>query len=189
GAGTSSFIGECLALHLAATLGRRVEAIATTDLVSAPSLYVEQATPTWLISFARSGNSPESVATVDLAEQFARDVHHLAITCNADGALARRLASAANAMTLLLPEETNDRSFAMTSSFTCMTYAALAALSGIDAMGARVERIAGAVEAIVVAQAGTMKALAGKRYERVVYLGSAVFKGFARAPARKLAQL
>src|SRR6202165_4336357 len=91
GAGTSAFIGECLAPWLAARLPCRVEAIATTDLVSAPYLYFEKATPTLLVSFGRSGNSPESVAAVDLADQFVGDIHHLAVTCNADGALARKV--------------------------------------------------------------------------------------------------
>ena len=188
GAGTSSFIGECLAPHLAAKLSRRVEAIATTDLVSAPGLYFERETPTLLVSFARSGNSPESVAAVDLADEFAREVHHLAITCNAEGALARR-ATGAKAMTVLLPAEVNDRSFAMTSSFTAMMYAGLAALAGIDAVGARVERIAQAVGAVSATQAQPMRALAGKGYERVVYLGSHVFKGLAREAALKLVEL
>src|SRR5437868_608723 len=89
GAGTSSFIGECLAPWLAARLPCRVEAIPTTDLVCAPYLYFAADAPTLLLSFGRSGNSPESVAAVDLANELVRDIHHLAITCNPEGALAR----------------------------------------------------------------------------------------------------
>src|SRR3974377_2469760 len=70
GAGPSAFIGECLAPYLGACLPCRVEAIPTTDLVCAPSLYFEAETPTLLVSFARSGDSPESVAALDLAEPF-----------------------------------------------------------------------------------------------------------------------
>jgi tagatose-6-phosphate ketose/aldose isomerase len=189
GAGTSAFIGECLAPYLTARLPCRVEAIATTDLVSAPHLYFEKGSPTLLVSFARSGNSPESVAALDLAERFVREIHHLAVTCNPEGALVRKIATAGNGMTILLPEETHDRSFAMTSSFSCMTYAALAALSGIDGMAARVNRIAQAVEGVIAAQADAMKTLAGRRFERVVYLGSHIFKGLAREAALKLLEL
>src|SRR5262245_27120420 len=189
GAGTSAFIGECLAPDLAAKVQRRVEAIATTDLVSAPYLYFEKATPTLLVSFARSGNSPESVAAVDLADQFVESVHHLAITCNAEGALARRIGPARNGMAIQLPEETNDRSFAMTSSFSCMMYAALAALSGVDGMAAQLDRIAYAVETVLSTQANAMKALAARRHERVVYLGSHIFKGLAREAALNLTEL
>ncbi len=189
GAGTSAFIGECLAPYLAARLPCRVEAIPTTDLVSAPYLYFAADTPTLLVSFARSGNSPESVAALELADRFVGEIHHLAITCNRDGALARKIAAAGNGMAVLLPEKTHDRSFAMTSSFTCMTYAALAALAGIDGMDARVGRIAHAVESVIATQAGAMKRLAGKGHERVVYLGSHIFKGLAHEAALKLLEL
>jgi tagatose-6-phosphate ketose/aldose isomerase len=189
GAGTSAFIGECLAPCLGATLARRVEAIATTDLVSAPSLYLEAGTPTLLVSFGRSGNSPESVAAVDLASRFVPDIHHLAITCNPQGALARAVAVAGKGVTILLPEETHDQSFAMTSSFSCMLYAALAALAGVDGMAGRIERIAQAVDAVLATQANAMQALAAKGHERVVYLGSHIFKGLAREAALKLLEL
>ena len=189
GAGTSAFIGECLAPYLAAKLPCRVEAIATTDLVSAPYLYFEKGTPTLLVSFGRSGNSPESIAAIDLAGQFVDDIHHLAITCNAEGSLARRFGAAGNGIAILLPEATHDRSFAMTSSFSCMMYAALAALSGIDGMGARVDRVAQAVETVIATQAAAMKSLAGQGYERVVHLGSHIFKGLAREAALKLLEL
>ena len=187
GAGTSGFIGECLAPYLAARLRRRVEAIPTTDLVCAPYLYFEQDTPTLVVSFGRSGNSPESVAALDLADRFVDEIHHLAITCNPDGALAREIAMRGRGRAILLPEETHDQGFAMTSSFSCMTYAALAALSGIDGMQARVERVARAVEAVIAAQAGAMKGLAARGYERVVCLGSHIFKGLAREAALKAA--
>ena len=57
GAGTSAFIGKCLAPRLAAQLQRRVEAVATTDIVSGPTLQLQHQVPTLLVSFARSGNS------------------------------------------------------------------------------------------------------------------------------------
>jgi tagatose-6-phosphate ketose/aldose isomerase len=189
GAGTSGFIGECLAPYLAAQLPCRVEAIATTDLVAAPYLYFEEATPTLLVSFGRSGNSPESVAALDLADELVAEVRHVAITCNPDGALARRIRSAGKGMVILLPEETHDQSFVMTSSFSCMTYAALAALCGIDGMQARMDRVALAVEGVIAAQAHAMRTLAGRGYERVVYLGSHIFKGLAREAALKLLEL
>jgi tagatose-6-phosphate ketose/aldose isomerase len=189
GAGTSGFIGECLVPYLAAQLPCRVEAIPTTDLVCAPYLYFEAGTPTLLVSFGRSGDSPESVAALDLANQLVGEIHHLAITCNREGALARKVGTAGNGVAILLPEETNDRSFAMTSSFSCMTYAALAALGGIERMQARVDRMAQALETVIAVQAAAMKALAARKYERVVYLGSHIFKGLAREAALKLLEL
>jgi tagatose-6-phosphate ketose/aldose isomerase len=187
GAGTSAFIGECLAAWLAHETGRRVEAIATTDLVSTPALYCERATPTLLVSFGRSGNSPESVAAVDIADAGIDDVHHLIITCNADGALAR--GAGANAHVVTLPEATHDRSFAMTSSFSAMMFAALSILSGIDAMDSRVTAIVRAVGDVLEDAERPMHTLAQRGFARVVYLGSGVFKGLAREAALKLLEL
>ncbi len=188
GAGTSAFAGECLAPVLSRRLGRRVEAVATTDLVCAPHLYFEADTPTLLVSFGRSGNSPESVAAIELADRLVRSPSHLVITCNADGALAR-YGKGPRGFTVQLPEATHDRSFAMTSSFSCMTYAALAAFSGIASMESRIDSIARAAEAVIAQYTTVMKAAAAEGYQRVVYLGSAIFKGLAREAGLKLLEL
>jgi len=186
GAGTSAFIGECLAPWLTATLGRPVEAVATTDIVGSPDLYLDPNRPTMMVSFGRSGNSPESIAAVDLAD--ARlSIHHLVITCNADGALAQR--AGPHGHVVLLPEETHDRAFAMTSSFTAMMLAALSIFTGVDSMDARVEAIANAVAATVAKADDIARVLAGQEFERVVYLGSGVFQGLAREAALKLLEL
>lgn len=69
GAGTSAFAGRALAPILSGHIKRRVDAIATTDLVADPQEYLAEDIPTLLISFARSGNSPESVASLDVAAE------------------------------------------------------------------------------------------------------------------------
>ena len=118
GAGTSSFIGECLALPLRRSLRLHVAAVPTTDLVGSPDSWFEANVPTLLVSFARSGNSPESLAALTLADQCLPGCHHLVVTCNAEGQLYRRAQKLRNAHIVLLPEESDDRGFAMTSSFT-----------------------------------------------------------------------
>ncbi len=45
--------------------------------------------PTLLVSFARSGNSPESVATVKIANEQIKTLFHLTITCAKEGQLAK----------------------------------------------------------------------------------------------------
>ncbi|MFN3932225.1 MAG: SIS domain-containing protein [Brevundimonas sp.] len=188
GAGTSAFAGECLAPVLSTRLGRRVEAVPTTDIVSAPHLYLEADTPTLLVSFGRSGNSPESVAAIELADRLVKTLGHLVITCNADGALAA-YGQGARGLTVQLPEPTHDRSFAMTSSFTTMTYAALAVFSGIAVMDERVDAIARATQTVITDYTSVMQAAAAENYERVVYLGSHIFKGLARESGLKLLEL
>lgn len=187
GAGTSAFIGECIAPWLRRSTGRCVEAIPTTDIVSVPDLYLDRGTPTLLVSFGRSGSSPESVAAVDVANARIADVHHLVITCNAEGALARN--ADARTHVLLLPDATHDRGFAMTSSFTAMMLAALSALGGVDAMETRIAAIARAVEDVSASSDDPMRLLAERRFSRVVYLGSGVLTGLAREAALKLLEL
>lgn len=187
GAGTSAFIGECLAPCLSQRLGRTVEAIATTDIVSAPDLYLRGGVPTLLVSFGRSGSSPESVAAVDLVDSMVAEAHHLIVTCNAAGELAQR--GGARTHVIVLPEETHDRSFAMTSSFSAMMLAALSALSGIDALAARVPAIAAGVADMLARAEPVVAELATRGFDRVVYLGSGVFQGLAREAALKLMEL
>ncbi len=64
GAGSSAYIGETLAPALAAHLNRPVEAISTTSLVGAPEGLLLANRPTLLISYGRSGGSPESLAII-----------------------------------------------------------------------------------------------------------------------------
>jgi tagatose-6-phosphate ketose/aldose isomerase len=154
--------------------------------VAAPDLYLDPDTPTLLVSFGRSGNSPESIAAVELIDARVRNAHHLIITCNAEGALARR--AGGNAHVVSLPEATHDRGFAMTSSFTAMTFAALAICSGIAAFAARIEAIASSVDNLLAVEP-RMAALAARGFGRVVYLGSGPFQGLAREAALKLLEL
>jgi tagatose-6-phosphate ketose/aldose isomerase len=189
GAGSSAFIGEAIAPLLNADLPCRVEAVATTDIVAAPALYLERDARTLLVSFARSGNSPESAAAVTLADRLVHDVRHLAITCNPQGELAAAVAGGRNGEVLLLPEATHDRGFAMTSSFSAMMFAALAALGGFARPESAGRTIAAAVEAALGDHCNAARALAGGRAERVVFLGGGPFRGLAREAALKVLEL
>ena len=142
GAGSSAFIGECLAPLLMQKLGGRVEAIATTDLLSGPHQYLQRDVPTLLVSFGRSGGSPESVAVVDLAERLLRECHQLVFTCNEQGTLYQRSRERRNSLAILLPPETHDQGFAMTSSFTAMMLAATLVFHGLENAAEAVPRIA-----------------------------------------------
>src|SRR5690606_23377228 len=101
-------------------------ALHTTSLLTHPDLYLERERPTLLVSFGRSGSSPESIAAVDLVRERVALARFLDITCNAEGELARRGRGRDDTLTLLMPPASCDRAFAMTSSLTCMQLAALA---------------------------------------------------------------
>ena len=189
GAGTSAFIGECLAPALLRQLSCAVEAVPTTDLVAGPDRYLDRDAPLLLVSFGRSGSSPESVAAFDLAEQMAGRCHHLVLTCNADGALYRRCQSQDNALAIALPDETHDRAFAMTSSFTAMLLAAATIFGVVPDDAEHIANIGAAGAALLRHSAPLAAALAERGFERVVYLGSNELAGLAREAALKLLEL
>src|ERR1700741_3996411 len=74
GAGSSAFVGEIAAPMLRRHLRRRVDAVPTTTIVANPFDNLEPETPTLMVSFGRSGNSPESLATTALADEIVTDV-------------------------------------------------------------------------------------------------------------------
>jgi tagatose-6-phosphate ketose/aldose isomerase len=187
GAGSSAYIGRCLAPELLAGLDRRVEAIATTDLVAGPRLYLQRETPTLLVSFARSGSSPESTAAAALADECVSDCHQLVITCNREGELYRSRAGRARSFVLLMPEESHDRGFAMTSSFSAMLHAAQRAFQPQSLSG--VEEIGRAAGWVIEQHSRAIRALAAEPFRRVVYLGSRGLAGLADEAALKLLEL
>jgi tagatose-6-phosphate ketose/aldose isomerase len=188
GAGTSSFIGECLAPALARH-GRPAEAIATTDIVASPVSRLAGDRATLMVHFARSGNSPESVAALELAEQRVARCAHLIVTCNRDGELYRRAATLRQARAVLLPEDTNDQSFAMTSSFTGMLLGAAVALGVLAADDATTARLTRLGTQVLDSCLPVLNALVRCRFERVVYLGSSELKGLAREAALKMLEM
>lgn len=187
GAGTSAFIGRIAAAVLARATGRRVDAIATTDIVADPRGTLAENIPTVLVSFARSGRSPESVAATELADAVLDDVHHVIITCDATGDLYRRHAERPGDLVLLTPEGTNDAGFAMTSSFTSMLLVAL--LAFVPALSADVPATVAAGSWALGRGSALPAELAATEFGRVVYLGSGALTGLAQEAALKLLEL
>lgn len=187
GAGTSAFAGGVAAAALTRLTGRRFEAVATTDIVSSPLSAFGEDVPTLLVSFARSGNSPESIAATRLADEVLTAVHHLVITCARDGALYHEHDGAERSAVVLMPERSNDSGFAMTSSFTSMLLTALVLFTGsgrpvIEAVGDAAGRVIGT-------QWEYLESVAARSYRRIVYLGSGAFTPLAQEAALKLLEL
>jgi tagatose-6-phosphate ketose/aldose isomerase len=186
GAGSSAFAGVIAAPALRRHLDRRVEAIATTSIVASPLDHLERHTPTLLVSFGRSGNSPESLATTALADELVDDVWHLVLTCDRDGELGRAHSGRANSLVVFMPQRTNDVGFAMTSSLTSMLLSCLLLLG--PAEPGDVEALARAAQYVVELQSD-IRALAQSKKQRFVYLGSGPLVGLARESALKLLEL
>jgi len=189
GAGTSAHIGECLAPALARTLARRVDAIPTTDLVASPQSYLTSNTPTLLVSFGRSGNSPESVAALEIADACVSRCSHLIFTCDAEGALYKRAKLAPHSYVILLPEASNDRGFAMTSSFTGMLLAAALTFRAVPTGDARTAALASLAGQVLPGSVPLLQSLVSGNFTRMVYLGSKEFKGLAQEAALKMLEL
>jgi tagatose-6-phosphate ketose/aldose isomerase len=114
GAGTSAYAADAIE---AGWPGSR--AVPSTDLLVNCGDYIEGRAA--IISVARSGDSPESIGVIDRVRSLQPQIQHFAITCNGEGGLAQILGSSA----LVLDPRTNDRSLAMTSSFSNLTLAGL----------------------------------------------------------------
>ncbi len=190
GAGTSAFIGEVAQGIFQKNLNIASRAIATTDIVTHPEHYFLRSVPTLLISFARSGNSPESIKTVELADALCTDIHHLIITCNADGHLAQK-ANPANSFVFLLPPEANDQSLAMTGSFTAMLLSAIliSKIHELHLMEAAIQTLAQYGKTILSQYASHLQNAAQLPFKRAVFLGSGIFQGVARESHLKLQEL
>ncbi|WP_206483433.1 SIS domain-containing protein [Thalassotalea sp. G2M2-11] len=186
GAGTSAYVGETIAPHISRETSLRCEAISTTEIVGAPEYYLSANHPTLLISFARSGNSPESLAAVELANQIVNDCFHLVLTCNENGKLAQGTQNKNNALSLIMPEGTLDESFAMTSSFTSML---VSALSIFTPCVQQLEHACSAAEGILTEQLNSIKAKAEAETDRIVFLGAGPLLGIAREAALKYLEL
>lgn len=190
GAGTSAFIGEIIAPWLARHTEKQFVAVPTTDLVTNPVDYLSAQQPTLLVSFARSGNSPESVAAVEIANQVVKDCYHLVITCNEAGSLYQNAAKSDKAFALLMPAETHDRGFAMTSSITTMMASCLAVFSPDTINSDTFQHVATRCAQIIASCGDLDESVFGDLpFKRVVYLGSGGLQGVARESALKVLEL
>jgi tagatose-6-phosphate ketose/aldose isomerase len=190
GAGSSAYIGNSLQYTMQQKLDRNVKAIPTTSLVSHPDLYLRKAIPTLMISFARSGDSPESCAAVSRANHICRTIHHLVITCNPHGRLAG-ICRPGKDFVFLLPPESNDQSLAMTSSFTSMLLAGIliSHLSRLESQGKYVELLAKYGENLIEQHTESLRDISELNFSRAVFLGSGPFQGIAQESHLKLQEL
>lgn len=191
GAGTSAFVGNTLAPALSKQSNENIsfEAIATTDIVSNPAEYLTKETPTILVSFARSGNSPESVATVSLGKQMIDHFYQVVITCNKDGQLAKNIEGDDDSLLLLMPEKSNDKSLAMTSSFSSMVLGAYALFASEDFTETKVKEVISSGEKLIESLGDDIDEILTFDFNRIAYLGSGLLAELSREGALKMLEL
>ena len=188
GAGTSAFIGLCLEGLFNKASDYEARAVGTTEIITDPDAVFLPGKKYFLVHFARSGNSPESVGTFVLGEQSKADIKHIVITCNKDGKLAvMGREKKERSLMILLPPKTNDQSLAMTSSFSSMVVAGqyLASIKDIARYNQVLTEVAEAGMKIL-ATTGELEALCREPFERAVFLGSNTLFGCAKECHLKL---
>ena len=189
GAGSSAFIGLSLTGLFNQYFKRNTTDVATTDLVTHPKAYLNSDAPLLLISFARSGNSPESIAAVAIADQICSKVFHLIISCDASGALAKYETDSSKYV-FVLPNEANDKSLAMTGSYSGMLLAGLliAKIRQINKLQSQISTLQQYGRKLL-GRAEEFKQLAELDFERAVFLGSGTLFGTATESHLKLQEL
>lgn len=192
GAGTSDYVGDTCAPYLRHAGDTKLydfKPIATTDIVSAPRDFLNPDESTVVVSFARSGNSPESLAAVQVAKTFVKNVKFINITCAPEGKLAVESEGDADQLTLLIPRA-NDKGFAMTGSYSCMTLLSTLIFdtASLEQKTAWVEAAAKLGEDVVARESEIAEFLSGD-FNRVTYLGSGSFVGLAQEAQLKILEL
>ncbi|MGI6608667.1 MAG: SIS domain-containing protein [Erysipelotrichaceae bacterium] len=192
GAGTSEFVGNVLFAAINLKTDFKARSYASTDITANPEYYFSKEKPTLLVSFGRSGNSPESIGAVDNAEAVSDKIYNLFITCNKNGKLSKRAEVEKNCLAINLTPETHDLGFAMTSSFSNMYLAAYLVfnLDNLDAIEESYKDIVKFAREINNNGYKYFENIVEKYdFRRIVYLGSNVLKGVAQESALKMLEL
>lgn len=186
GAGTSAYIGDILVAGLEGS-GAVLRAVPTTDIVARPGPLLRGRQPL-VVQFGRSGNSAETLGTLDALDALAPGAARLNITCNAAGALAtRRGPGPGPERAVILPPQTHDAGFAMTSSFSTMLLTAAAAFD----RGADFPAMARALADGLARHLPDWRRMAEAAAlpDRIVFLGSGAMAFAAREAALKVMEL
>ncbi|MCH8494204.1 MAG: SIS domain-containing protein [Balneolales bacterium] len=193
GAGTSDYVGLSLADLFRINFRTSCSNFATTRITASPEDYLSLDHQYLIVHFARSGNSPESRAVLELAlRKYPDNTRHIVITCNSDGVLAKTArANPDKVFLILLPEESNDKGLAMTSSFSSMITAgqALVNLDNFDEFEVLIDKVASSAEFFIETYADEIYNMANPTLTRAFYLGNKDLLGAANESALKVQEL
>ncbi len=184
GAGTSAYIGDVIASGLPGSGPVTFRSVPSTDLVARPEYYLENAPENLLIvNFGRSGNSSETLGTLQAIAALAPDTLTLNITCNPEGALAHH----EGGQNIVLPAACHDAGFAMTSSFSTMLLTALAIFDRTADAGRQLRQLADYAETALPTLASQFLGMDAP--SRAVFVGSGPMAFAARESALKVMEL
>ncbi len=192
GAGTSDYTGRALAPLLRRRWGCDVWPIPSTTLLTDFEEFHHPGREYLWISFSRSGESPEGVALLEQALDRHRDIRHLVITCNQQGAMAQLcLRNPDRAVALVLDDAVNDRGLAMTSSFSNMVLAGqcVGHLEELEQFGEVVAQLSESGRRSLPAAAEAAAAITLLGCTRACFVGAGVLRAVADESALKVVEL
>ena len=191
GAGSSSYIGLSAQNLMRAKWSLECEVVPSTDIITHYDSILAKKKRYTFLSFARSGNSPESLGAYVLTSRFCNRPNHIVITCNREGQLAKRVSQDDRTLLIELLPETNDRGLAMTSSFTSMLMTAqfLAHIHEVDAYRRLLSRISRSAKDVLEDFSGELADICGLDFHRAVFLGSGALFGNAVESQLKLQEM
>jgi tagatose-6-phosphate ketose/aldose isomerase len=191
GAGTSDYVGRALAGLLQQQWQCEVAALPSTDLLIALEDYLLSGKNYLWLSFSRSGDSSEGVALIrTVLEKYPR-IHHLLVTCNPDGKMAREFTNFEQVYCLTLDDAVNDRGLAMTSSYSNMVVAgqSLAHLDNLDEYGVTLDALCAVGEDFLNQAAIDAELLTGEGPRKICFLGTGALQAVAVESALKVLEL
>lgn len=191
GAGTSDYIGHSLHHLLRSKWQCEVLPVASTNLLTNFSDYILDGQRYLWISFSRSGDSPEGVAVLERAMAEHPDISHLLISCNERGNMGLAMQNRENCLGITLDDAVNDRSLAMTSSFTNMvlTGQILAHAWSIKEYHPILESLVASGRSLMPRAASLASDLVREDYKQVCFVGSGLLAGTAMESALKVLEL
>ena len=191
GAGTSDYVGRSLAYLLRRLWKCEVIAVPSTSLLTHGDEWLIPNQRYLWISFSRSGDSPEGVSVLEKALERHPEIHHIIVSCNAEGRMLRCAAGKQQAFPVALSNAVNDRGLAMTSSFSNMVVfgQCMAHIHDLAPYEAILSRLVDAGKTFLPRAADAAAALASEPFERVCFIGSGALEGVAVESGLKVLEL
>lgn len=143
-----------------------------------------------MVSFARSGDSPESLVAVNLGEKIFSEIYHPIITRNPKGQLALN-ANGSNSYVLWMPANANDKGLAMKGSFSTMLLAGLLVLDllNLERNKDYVAKLSTYGDTILSKYSESLQKIAALSFNRIVFQVPGSLKGIARESQLKVTEL
>jgi tagatose-6-phosphate ketose/aldose isomerase len=191
GSGSSQYAGECICLALQNDLNIQVASVGGGTLLTYGGKALPPERPGLVISLARSGDSPESRGAIELLLNTEPRIQHVVLTCNENGSLTKAWREHAKVRVFTLPNETNDQSLVMTSSFTNLMLAArfMSMWNTPHEYAQLCKRASNIAEKLISGNFDVLAGIAKSKFQRVAFLGTGPAFGAAREAALKMLEM